>query len=149
MYFLLCTHLNCSKLGITCALADPLSLKLFLTCFLQVNIKNVTKMTKIPLGISKYFNYSKFPFIILTKTIGSGINWIGQANLKNVRLRGEIERWDWAILVLMTLFSNLLSKLNAFNQNNNPICTLRMYWNKELIKIPNIPNLPFWVIFHF
>ena len=40
-------------------------------------------MTKIPLGISKYSNIPNFPFIILTKIIGTGINRIGQANLKN------------------------------------------------------------------
>ena len=40
-------------------------------------------MTKIPLGISKYSIIPNFPFIILTKTIGTGINRIGQAKLKN------------------------------------------------------------------
>ena len=40
-------------------------------------------MTKIPLGISKYSNIPNFSFIILIKTIGTGINRIGQANLEN------------------------------------------------------------------
>ena len=40
-------------------------------------------MTKIPLGVVLYPNIPNFTFIILTKTIGTGINRIGQANLKN------------------------------------------------------------------
>ena len=40
-------------------------------------------MTKIPLGISNISIIPNFPFIILTKTIGTGINRIGQAKLKN------------------------------------------------------------------
>ena len=40
-------------------------------------------MTKIPLGVSKYSNIPNFPFIIFIKTIATGINRIGQTNLKN------------------------------------------------------------------
>ena len=68
---------------VTYALDNPLPYSFFLICFLQVNNKKVTKMTKIPLGISKYSNIPNFPFIILSKTIGTGINRIGQANLEN------------------------------------------------------------------
>ena len=137
-----------------------------------------------------------FSFIILTKTIGTGINWIGQAKLKIKVLKltdcaaaqticavasrttpifvrvtncatsddlcDQIDQLcgrtlgnfgqklrNWGTFVLMTIFNIIQSKLSVFKQNNNPVCTLRLYWNKELINNLNIPILPLLVIFHF
>ena len=61
------------------SLPSSSSLYLFST---KNNIIKVTKMTKIPLGVPKYFQLLYNSFFIIFKLIALGIIGIGQAMLK-------------------------------------------------------------------
>ena len=84
MYSYSCTHLSYRSLWITCALVDPPSFSSPLLVSYKLISLRSSKMTKIPLGISKYSKLLYILFFIIYKLIALEIIGIGQAILKKI-----------------------------------------------------------------